>query len=274
VYDGPLHVCWYGTGNNVQLHADTARRTCHARLETTEERPEVRSGFKRPDLRRYVRESRGRLLSFALTVLRAWVAAGRPRHGLPPWGSFEGWSDVVREALVFAGLPDPGETRLALQTNADRDALAMSAVLAGLERMDAGRRGLTTAEIIDALRSPPVSVPDWHADLRSAVEELCGRLDGRTLGYRFRHFQRRNFNGRMLDKVSAPHGSTRWAVVPAGQSRTGADHAHHRHHAHHPDPEPGGDGGDGGHGSARRGNDKPGRNGTPLALFADQMLPD
>src|SRR5262249_45680075 len=148
VYDGPLHVCWFGTGNNVQLQADTARRVCHVRMETPDEQPELRTGFRYPDLRAHVRAERGRLLSAALTVLRGWFAAGQPRRGLPPWGSFEGWSGVVREAVVFAGLPDPGETRLALQTAADRDAGAMSALLVALERMDPGRRGVTAAEII------------------------------------------------------------------------------------------------------------------------------
>ncbi len=274
VYDGPLHVCWYGTGNNVQLHADTARRVCYCRMETEDERPELKGGWRYDPLREHVRVNRGRLLSAALTVLRGWVAAGRPRHGLSPWGSFEGWSGVVREAVVFAGLPDPGETRAVLQASADLDALAMSAVLTGLGRMDPDRRGVTTAEVIDALKSPPDPPPDWQADLRSAVEELCGRLDGRTLGYRFRHFQRRNFGGRMLVKVATPHGSARWAVAPVGRPRAGPDDAHHPHHVHTPDPRPGGDGGHGGDVPARSPNTTPRRNGTPLELFPDQMLPD
>lgn len=32
VYDGPLNVVWYGTGNNCELRADTSRRTCHIRM--------------------------------------------------------------------------------------------------------------------------------------------------------------------------------------------------------------------------------------------------
>src|SRR5262249_5118887 len=136
VYDGPLHVCWFGTGNNVQLQADTTRRVCHIRMESTDEHPEMKTGFKYPDLRAHVLANRGRLLSAALTILRGWIVAGRPRHGLAPWGSYEGWSGVVREAVVFAGLPDPGETRLALQTTADRDAAVMRSILACLEQMD------------------------------------------------------------------------------------------------------------------------------------------
>jgi len=29
-------------------------------------------------------------------------------HHLKPWGSYEQWSNVVREAVTFAGFPDPG----------------------------------------------------------------------------------------------------------------------------------------------------------------------
>jgi hypothetical protein len=214
VYDGPLHVCWYATGNNVQLHADTTRRVCHVRIETQDERPEERTGLKYPDLRGHVHANRGALLSAALTILRGWIVAGRPTHGLTPWGSFEGWSGVVRESLVFAGLPDPGETRLELQTTSDRDALSMSALIDAVSRMDADGKGVTAGEIIDIIRKPADPAPEWVADLRSSVEEFCGKLDSRTLGYRFRHFARRNFGGRMLDRASgvSATNSVRWVV--------------------------------------------------------------
>ncbi len=32
------------------------------------------------------------LLAAALTILRGWIVAGKPKHGLKPWGSFEQWS--------------------------------------------------------------------------------------------------------------------------------------------------------------------------------------
>jgi hypothetical protein len=198
----------------VQLAADTSRRVCHVRMETADERPELKGDFKYPDLRAHVLAHRGTLLAAALTILRGWVVAGRPTHGLKAWGSFEGWSGVVREAVVFAGLPDPGDTRLALQTAADRDAAAMAAVLDGMERLDPPRRGLTAGEVIATVKAAD-DPAEWVSDLRSAVEELCGRLDSRLLAGRFRHFARRNFGGRMLDKAGADRTKTnRWAVVP------------------------------------------------------------
>jgi hypothetical protein len=217
VYDGPLHVVWFGTGNNVQLHADTSRRVCHVRMESTEERPETRSGFKYPDLRQHVRRTRDKLLSAALTLLRGWHVAGRPKHGLTPWGSFEGWSDVVREAVVFAGLSDPGETRMALQTASDRDAAAMAVITAGVIEMDPGGRGLTVADIVARLKETNPA-PEWMTDMRVAVEELCGKLDTRQLGYKFRHFARRVFEGRMLDRAGEDRmKGNRWVVRMANE---------------------------------------------------------
>ncbi len=52
------------------------------------------------------RTERPRLVRAALTLLRAWVVAGRPDMGLPLWGSFEEWSRVVPAALVFADRPE------------------------------------------------------------------------------------------------------------------------------------------------------------------------
>ncbi len=261
VYDGPLSVTWFATGNNVQLHADTSRRVCHIRLESPEERPETKSGFRYSDLRDHVRRNRGELLSAALTILRGWVAAGKPRHGLTPWGSFEGWSGVIREAVVFAGLSDPGETRVSLRTTADRDAAAVTDLIAGLERMDPERRGVTAAAVIEAVKPGKLSDPppaEWAADLRSAIEELCGKLDSRLLGYKFRHFARRNFSGRMLDRVGEDRlKGNRWAVFPVGARRAEPSTVF-------PSAEPSssGDAGDGGDGFV----------GSPAADFGEEVI--
>ncbi|MGL6073422.1 MAG: hypothetical protein ACRC8S_04580 [Fimbriiglobus sp.] len=217
-FRGYLHAVWWGTANNVQLSADTSRRVCHVRMESSEERPEMRDDVKYKDLRAHVRANRSQLLSAALTILRGWWKAGKPKYGLKPWGSYESWSDVVRECVVFAGLADPGETRLVLQEAADRDAAAMRTILACFERRDTGGRGQTVAEFIDVLKDD--SQTGWKAEAREAIEELCGKLDARLLGYKFRHFKRRNFGGKMLDiaGTDSSHGN-RWKVFPANSER-------------------------------------------------------
>ena len=77
-YRGPLSVTWYATGNNVIVRADTARRTCHIRLESPLERPEERSDIKRPRRRRWAAERRQPPICRPPTILRACALAGRP----------------------------------------------------------------------------------------------------------------------------------------------------------------------------------------------------
>jgi hypothetical protein len=253
IYDGPLHVVWFATGNNVQIHADTSRRVCHVRMESKDERPELRTGFRYPNLRHHLKRHRSTYLSAALTILRAWLLAGRPKHGLQPWGSFEGWSDVVREALVFAGLPDPGETRMAFQTAVDRDAAAMTDIVRGMTYLDSTGRGLTAAEIIQRLKDSNGS-DETAASMRAAVEELCGKLDGRALAMKLRSFKRRNFGGQFIDVGGTAHGTNRWVVLFA----TGSGRGKYPHHPTHPHPTPGGggDGGDGGNVQTGAGDDQ------------------
>jgi hypothetical protein len=230
--EAPLYLTWYATGNNVAIAADTARRVCHIRLESPDERPEERQGFRHPNLLAWVRENRARLLRAALTILRGYFAAGRPDQGLPALGSFEGWSGLVRSAVVWVGLPDPGETRLLLQEQADVAAESMGVLLACWERLDPDRRGLTAAEVIQLLKEPPANAPDYYADLRDAVEALAGRLDARGLGNRLRSYRRRVFGGRFIDQAGLRQRAVRWAVFPAADFRRRPDKTHETHQTH------------------------------------------
>jgi hypothetical protein len=212
-FRGPVNATFFATGNNVAIRADTARRVCHIRLESSEERPEERSDFKRPHLIAWVIDNRNRLLGAALTILRAYHLAGRPDHELKPWGSFESWSRLVRNAVVWCGLPDPGVTRQAVQEQADETGRGLRQLLAALELMDQDRHGLTAAEIVgraygDDARDPP----DVREMLVAAVEALVSKPDGRKLGYRLRHLRKRVVDGRFLDLAGQDGGVNRWVV--------------------------------------------------------------
>jgi hypothetical protein len=103
----PIVTTWWATGNNIEPTGDTSRRVLMCRIEVDTERPQERTGFKYPELKRHALAHRAELLSAALTILRAFHLAERPSQGLPTWGSFETWSDLVRNAIVWAGAPDP-----------------------------------------------------------------------------------------------------------------------------------------------------------------------
>lgn len=107
----PVVSTWLMTGNNIEPREDTVRRTAFVRLRVDEERPQEREGFKYDPIREYAAENRAKYLTAALTVLRAYHAAGKPPQTMPAWGSFESWSRLVRGALVWAGAADPFETQ-------------------------------------------------------------------------------------------------------------------------------------------------------------------
>jgi hypothetical protein len=221
----PLLMTMFATGNNVQIGADTTRRVCPIRLETSEERPEERQGFRYPHLLPHVERHRPRLLGAALTILRGYIMNGIPDQGLSAWGSYEEWSRVVRGAIVWIGLPDPAQGRIEMADRADDGATAMRALLTALRQVDQESCGLTAAEMCERARPPARATdpqpPSWQVDLRDAIEQLAGRLDSRTLGGRLRLYQRRIFGGWYLARAGTSHQAARWAVYPADQLRKG-----------------------------------------------------
>src|SRR5690606_32223409 len=106
------------------------------------ENPEQRVDFKHKNLLAWVAKNRSELLSAALTILAAYCRAGRPDQHLKPWGSFEGWSDLVRQAIVWIGMPDPGETREELARSSDREAAALRALIESWHEIDPEGTGL------------------------------------------------------------------------------------------------------------------------------------
>jgi hypothetical protein len=171
------------TGNNMQFLLDTARRVLRSRLESPLENPEARTNFRHPDLIGWLRTERANLVVAALTVLRAYVVAGRPDMKCERWGSFEEWSALIPAAIVFAGGADPMGARVTGDSDRDDDTAALATILVQLPKLQAAAQlGLdpssadapTAQEILvsvypDGGDGPP---PDRHRELRLALESL------------------------------------------------------------------------------------------------------
>ncbi|WP_156944339.1 hypothetical protein [Bradyrhizobium sp. Ec3.3] len=95
---------FFASGNNITIIGDMTRRVITAVLDPEIERPELRVFRKDPVA--MVMSDRGAYVAAALTICRAYVAAGRPQPA-KRLASFEGWSDVVRSALIWLGKADP-----------------------------------------------------------------------------------------------------------------------------------------------------------------------
>jgi hypothetical protein len=87
------------SGNNLVLTGDTHRRILMARLDAQIETP-----FKREfefDPLTEICNNRQVLVVAALTIVRAYIAAGRPKAASGRIASFELWDDLVRQPLCW-----------------------------------------------------------------------------------------------------------------------------------------------------------------------------
>lgn len=96
---------WCGTGNNVQPTSELARRILQIRIDANTENPFQRNGFKHSDIEAWARENRPRLILACLTIIQAWIDAGKPLYTGKHKGSFERWTRVMGGILQVAGVP-------------------------------------------------------------------------------------------------------------------------------------------------------------------------
>lgn len=215
----PLTTIWFATGNNLIFAADTSRRALHIRLNSSLERPEDRSDFRHPKLMDWVDEQRHNLAVAGLTLLRAYHVAGRPAMAIKPWGSFEAWSELVRQAVVWCGADDPGSTRQELAQESDRDARLLRLLIDAWEAADPQHLGMTVVKAIE------LASQDGNSVLKAAIAELTplGKdPSARSIGMKLHHLQGRVCGGKRFHRDDARNGAI-WRILDISESATEAD---------------------------------------------------
>jgi len=213
-------------GVNLVIGRQMSRRCLVARMEPKQERPEERQGFKL-NLPEWTPANRTRLGVAALTILRGFCHAGKPKGDVPLLGSFEEWAELVPRAIVWAGGLDV--TRCRPSTGAsgdDPDTAALRVILPAWERLG-GAAGMGTAEALRLLypggrRPGTEGPPDGYDDLRDALEALCGGRRGgvwavpspEALRYKLRSLKGRWLSGKRLVNRGDARGKepVRWCV--------------------------------------------------------------
>jgi putative DNA primase/helicase len=99
----PNRAVWLGSGNNTRLSREMLRRTVWCRLDAKLDAPWERSEFRHPNLVQWAKENRGRLVAAVLTLVQAWIVAGRPSGGAT-LGMFDDWAAVIGGVLKNAGI--------------------------------------------------------------------------------------------------------------------------------------------------------------------------
>jgi len=181
----------FATGNNVQLEGDLTRRAIVCALDPNTERPELRTFSKDP--LQLILGDRGTYVAAALTIVRAYVQAGFPGL-LPPLGSFETWSRLVRSSLVWLGCADPVDTMDSARAD-DPNLATLRIVLPYLCKLTPGG-ALTAGELVAAIGAREVCETPQNAP--DSLVEVVGNAHGGIEASRLGHFLRRH-KGRVVD---------------------------------------------------------------------------
>lgn len=210
----PNRAQFIATGNNLRLTGDTCRRVFVARLDAQSERPYARD-FDFSPLQR-VELERTRYVVAALTIIRGYITAGRPKVALGRAGGFELWDDLVRQPICWLrdlisrglpsaqGLPALDDPLMAAERGFDLDPeTTKHSALLHAWHAAFGEIPSTVANAIRRLALAP--------DLHSALEEIGGQgahINTRVVGrWIERHvgrrigelrFERGNLSGGLL----------------------------------------------------------------------------
>lgn len=103
----PNRAIWSAAGNNIQTSQEIARRSLWIRLDSNSEKPWTRDAadFTHPDIEQWVRTERPRLISAAVSLIQAWIQAGRKPFSGRAKGSYGPWSRVIGGILEHSGIP-------------------------------------------------------------------------------------------------------------------------------------------------------------------------
>jgi hypothetical protein len=107
VVNVPNRMLWVLTGNNPQFTDDMARRVVLIRMDTGQERPQDRGGF-RHSLPAWAQvDGRADLVWACCTLIQNWIAEGKPppEESVPHFGSFSAWRRVLGGVLHSSGVP-------------------------------------------------------------------------------------------------------------------------------------------------------------------------
>jgi hypothetical protein len=204
--DIPPTITLFATGNNLRVVGDTTRRALICRMDTGLENPEQRK-FTHDPLA-LLKGARARYVAAGLTILRAYIAAGRP--SLPtPLASFVEWSNLVRGALLWLGEADPVAT-LSDAKASDTTRERHGAILAHWHTQFGSEPVLTKAVVQKALQDQS----EFGDAVRAVSMGRTGPFDAEALGRYVAKYEDVPLSGLRFKRGTKRDGYQQWSVVP------------------------------------------------------------
>lgn len=198
---------WVLNGNNVGLQGDVVRRVMSIVLDSPENPETQMHAF---DPRDMIRDNLATYRADLLDILTSYRAAGSPLVSSEGLASFEQWSRLVRNCVLWLGMADPMATIRAAQAE-DGETLTLRRMLHvwhdrfGVEPMllrdlaTSGFEGETAAE--------------WQ-EVYGSITTYKGRQDPAQFGYWLRRMKGRKLDGMYFtaSETRGKGGVTKWCV--------------------------------------------------------------
>lgn len=225
------------TGVNISYFGQMSRRVLVARVESPLERPQDRQDFRHAPLPKWILTNRAKLVAAALTVLRAYIAAGCPNVGTGVWGSFEAWSALIPGAIRFAGGPNLLDFRVP-EDALDRDKETDVELAVGLEEYlahinETSCSGSRIATDLFGGEAPPKEGGRLRATLSASTRTKAA--DARPIGNVLRAHRGRAIGmgqGRVVKIVYAPSVNKRdpglWSIQELRAATETVEERHER----------------------------------------------
>ncbi len=212
--DFPANVMLLMTGNNVTLEGDLWRRVIRCRIEPQVDDPEKQAFALEPC--GYTARNRMRLVAAALTILRRFALAGKPRQTKDTIGSFEQWDGLVRQCVLWLkaqniqafgqGFGDPAYAMQEMKEN-DSEHADHEAMVDGLHAVF-GESEFTVAQIMLAVLLPGPDGSPQHC-LLDAVSKIAAGKDGSISKEKLGLWLRRKREARVKGKRIVHRGKSR-----------------------------------------------------------------
>jgi len=180
-----------------------ARRTLAIDIQPRSVDPERdRYGF---DPTEVIAKHRTKLVQAAYTIMRAFRQAGMPSHGLPAVGSFDDWSQKVRDPVFWLTGYDLAEAFR--QNKAEDPRRQDDAALLGALYDIYGGKPFKSSDVLavyskaSADKRASVPVTQNHAALSDALERVLSskKVDAKLFGYWARRLKKAHIGGFLLD---------------------------------------------------------------------------
>jgi hypothetical protein len=217
----PNNALFLITGNNLVLTGDTHRRVLMVRLDAQQEQPFTREFAFNPHDE--VIKHRQQMVVAALTIVRAYITAGRPKAAPGRIASFELWDDLIRQPLCWLRqfAADSGRSDLPAF-----DDPANSITRSESENPDQAKLSAMLNAWFGAFGNAPTTIATVTSKaaeygpaavlLKDAADEIAGQrgvINSRMLGrWIERHAEQRR-DGLRFVRVGKAHGVALWRVL-------------------------------------------------------------